>query len=117
MRAALAALGLTFLLGGCATSYDPDENAGRPAPYTSAAICYHKQGPTALCSDDLHFEGVLPADTAKECAARYESVGATPLSVASHLYSTSSAAGRAEATAWLGQQRKALGCDGELTLK
>jgi hypothetical protein len=116
MRMILALVPL-LALSACSSPYDPAENADRPAPYSSAAICYHKQGPAAMCSDDLHFTGVLPANAAKECTARYESVGAAPLAVAAHLYSTSSTPGRAEAAAWLKQQRTALGCDGELTLK
>ena len=117
MRTTLAPLATLLMLAACATPYDPSESAGRPPPYTSAAICYHKQGPTAMCSDDLHFQGVLPVNAARECAARYEPVAGAPLSVATHLYTTSSTTGQAEAAAWLKQQRAALGCDGELTLK
>jgi hypothetical protein len=106
-------------LGACTSSYDPNDPdmVNRPAPYSSAAICYHKQGPTVTCSDDQRFEGVLPRNAQKECAARYEPVGSAPLDAVSHLFTTSSPTGQAEATQWLNQQRAALACTAELTLK
>jgi hypothetical protein len=39
------------------------------------------------------------------------------MTAATHLYSTSSTTGQAEAAAWLKQQRTALACSAELTLK
>jgi hypothetical protein len=106
-------------LAACAEGYDPNDPyaTSRPAPYTTAAICYQKQGPATACSDDLQLQGVLPANAGKECPARFEPAGAAPFGIATHLYSTSSSAGQAEAAAWLKQQRTALACSAELTLK
>jgi hypothetical protein len=115
----LLALVPLFALAACAEGYDPTDPyaTSRPAPYTTAAICYQKQGSATACSDDLQFTGVLPRDAGKECTARYETAGAAPMTAATHLYSTSSTTGQAEAAAWLKQQRTALACSAELTLK
>jgi len=108
-----------FALVACAEGYDPNDPyaPSRPAPYSTAAICYQKQGPATACSDDLQLQGVLPANAAAECPARFEPAGTAPFGIVTHLYSTSSTAGQAEAATWLKQQRTALACSGELTLK